>query len=158
MTPYFVDTSALLKRYVLEEGSAVIDDLIRDAGALHISQVAAVELLSSLKRLEAVDRVLAPDLYADLVQAFWSDVEVGALSVLEVTSEAVRRAGELLEERYLSPIDALQVAMATSLQPDRGSVIFVSSDAKLNTVVRSLGLDVLDPAAPETPLQSRQRP
>lgn len=143
---YFLDTSALLKRYVPEEGSGIVDDLLRSAGTLYISQVAAVELLSNLKRLQAVSHILPSDVYADLVRAFWSEVEVGTLSVLEVTSDAVEKAGELIEAGYLTPIDALQVAMALS-QRDLPSMTFVSADTKLNSVARSLGLDVLDPAA-----------
>lgn len=135
---------------MLEDGSGVVDDLIRDEGIVHLSQVTIIELLSTLKRLEAVERVIAPELFADLVLSFWNDVEVGALSVVDVTSEAVGMAGELLEKLYLTPIDALQVATAMLLQREFGGITFVCADAKLNAAVRSVGLQALDPLSQET--------
>lgn len=142
MSFYFVDTSALFKRYIKEPGSEVIDGLARSAGTLYISQVAVVELLSNLKRLEAVERVLAPASLVELLRAFWSDVETGALTVVPITSAAVRLTGEILEARYLTPLDALQIAVAASLT---GEVVFVSADTRLNAAADSYGLETMDP-------------
>ncbi len=142
MSRFFVDTSALFKRYIMEPGSEAIDGLARSAGTLYISQAAVVELLSNFKRLEAVERVLTAPILAELIRAFWTDVETGTLTVVPITSAALRLAGEMLEARYLTPLDALQVAVAASLA---GEVIFVSADARLNAAAESLGLVLMDP-------------
>lgn len=145
MRRFFVDTSALFKRYIKETGSAAMDALVVEAGATYISLLAVAELLSNLKRLESVDQVLSSDLRSKAVKAFWSDIEAGVLVTTEVTSAMIHRAGDILESCYLTPIDVLQIAAASVLQETYGEIAFVSSDARLNATAVSLGLDVLDP-------------
>ena len=46
----FVDSSAFAKRYVLEEGSDIIDELLQKAERLALSTILVPEIISGLNR------------------------------------------------------------------------------------------------------------
>jgi len=48
---YYFDTSALLKRYIKESGSEVIDDTIDKAHEILVSALTHIEAISALRRL-----------------------------------------------------------------------------------------------------------
>lgn len=50
MTVYFLDSSALLKRYITETGSTWINSLIKAGHMIVISQIAPIELMSGISR------------------------------------------------------------------------------------------------------------
>jgi predicted nucleic acid-binding protein len=143
---YFIDTSALLKRYVDEPGSDVVESLFAPNAPCHISSVTILEILSNLKRLCTVDKVLSDSDFVQASDAFRLDVVDRRLEVASAEAKIVYAASEMLRTRYLTPIDALQIATALSLGP---GTVFVSADRKLNEVVRSEGMQVLDPCTPD---------
>jgi len=62
--PFFLDTSALFKRYQVENGTEVVNQLLeKGAGDLFISSLTIVEITSNLKRLCAIDKVTNEDQY-----------------------------------------------------------------------------------------------
>ena len=64
--PFFLDTSALFKRYQLEKGTEVVNKLLeKSAGNLFISALTVVEITSNLKRICAVDKVTTEEQYQD---------------------------------------------------------------------------------------------
>jgi uncharacterized protein len=143
---YFIDTSALFKRYVPERGSELVDSLFAENAPCHISAMTVLELLSNLQRLTSIDKVLPALVFAQITTAFRLDVADGTLEVAGATAARVSAASEILISRYITPIDALQIATARSLGPE---TVFVSSDRKLNDLVRDQGMQVLDPCYPE---------
>ncbi|MDP2872932.1 MAG: type II toxin-antitoxin system VapC family toxin [Bacillota bacterium] len=143
---YFIDTSALFKRYVQEPGSDVVESLFVRSAPCHISAVTTLELLSNLQRLRTVDRALSDLDFSEAWNAFFLDVADRLVEVAGATAGRVSAASEMLITRYLTPIDALQIATARSLGPE---TVFVSSDRKLNELVRDQGMRVLDPCHPE---------
>ena len=50
MNNYFIDTSALFKRYIPEAGTDILDDIFKDIGTFYISDVTIIEVISNLKR------------------------------------------------------------------------------------------------------------
>ena len=52
----FMDTSVLIKRYFLEDGSGKVDKLFESANQIIVSPVTAIEARSILRRLLAEKR------------------------------------------------------------------------------------------------------
>ena len=60
--PFFIDTSALFKRYQPEKGTATVTRILEDhSEPLYISSITIVEMISNLKRLFEVDRITTED-------------------------------------------------------------------------------------------------
>ena len=86
MNNYFIDTSALFKRYISEPGTEKIDTLFEGEGLLIISHLTMVEFISNLKRLLDVDKVLDNDLFNAIKSVFLNDIADGIIKVEAVTS------------------------------------------------------------------------
>jgi len=143
---YFVDTSSLFKRYLPGRGSEQMDALFREDAEVFISTLSVIEFLSNLQRLRSVDNAVTDAQFAEVWSAFSLDVATGRIQTLAVSAEVIDRATQLLLPRYVTPIDALQVAAAMSLGPE---TVVVSSDRQLNQLVTGLGVWHMDPSREE---------
>jgi hypothetical protein len=139
---HFLDTSAFIKRYLNETGSDVVDSLFEEEGERYVSGLCLLETHSNIQRLHAVDDLLTAEQVRMLHAAVASDIEAGRVTVVNATAADIEEAARMLTRRYLTAVDALQVAIAKGLGPE---VVFVSSDLKLNRVASEQGLTVLDP-------------
>lgn len=54
---YFVDTSALFKRYIPEQGSDFIDRIFSKETSIFISTVTLCEVISNIRRLVDIDNL-----------------------------------------------------------------------------------------------------
>ncbi len=145
MKVFFLDTSALLKRYLKESGTEAVDALFEEEGERYVSSLGLLEIFSILQRLHAVVRLLSTEDYVRLRAAVLSDIDTGRVTVANAAPADIQAAAQVLSRRYLTAVDALQIALAGGLGP---SGIFVSSDAKLNRSATEEGLQVLDPTRP----------
>ena len=129
----YVDSSALLKRYVDEPDSDLADSLLGSDPTLLTARHTIVEVRRNLARL-----LDSRDLAAARA-AFASDVEVLSLVELdEVTCEAAATVAEVTGVRTL---DALHLAAA---QRVGGPVVpFLTFDARQAQAARALGLTVV---------------
>ncbi|MDP2859451.1 MAG: type II toxin-antitoxin system VapC family toxin [Bacillota bacterium] len=143
MTTYLVDTSALFKLYLPERGSERMESLFFENAEVLISTLTMVEFLSNLQRLHLLDKGLDDNQFSEVWSAFSLDLATGRIQALGVSSEVIDEAIQLLLTRYVTPVDALQVAAAKSLGAE---ATVVSSDRKLNQLVTTLGLRFLDPS------------
>ena len=133
----FLDTSAFAKRHVLEEGSDNVVALCRQADNLIVSVICLPELMSTLSRLvrekklaKADYQKLKADAMADLV-----DVDI-----CQITPAILASVVSLLESHPLRAMDALQVACALAVAPDR----FVSADYRQLAAARKAGLNIVN--------------
>ena len=133
----FLDTSAFAKRYVLEEGADNVVALCRQADNLNVSVICLPELMSTFSRLvrekklaKADYQKLKADAMADLV-----DVDI-----CQITPAILASVVSLLESHPLRAMDALQVACALAVAPDR----FVSADYRQLAAARKAGLNIVD--------------
>jgi len=148
VTTYFVDTSALFKRYLPERGSERMESLFRESAEVFISTLTVIEFLSNLQRLHSVDRAIDDSQFNEAWAAFSLDLATGRIQALAVSAEVVEEGIRLLLTRYITPVDALQVGTARALGAE---AITVSSDRGLNQLVAELGMRFLDPAQEEPP-------
>lgn len=140
---YFLDTSALFKRYVQEEGSETVDVLFKEKeDVLFISSVAICEVISNLRRLVDVDRLISEKEFDLIKAAFLGDIADGLLELTQLTTNILLESLEITSNRYVTPLDAIQLATALSL-PEKP--VFVCADKKLLRIAKDYGLRVLNP-------------
>jgi len=74
MTPYYLDTSALIKHYVAESGSAWLDSVVFQADDVLIltSRVTMIEVWSALARRRR-EASISPQHHVDALDAFHED-------------------------------------------------------------------------------------
>lgn len=139
---YYVDTSALVKRYHTESGSERVDHLFSDPTASFLAaNIALTEITSALDRKvqenlltrDALNTVLAA-IARDLLEDFW---------LIEIERAHILRSQELILRHHLRALDALHLSVLLSLQ-DLAPVL-VSADQKLLEAARLERFTVLDP-------------
>jgi hypothetical protein len=150
MAVYFVDSSALVKRYINETGSTWVVGLFDPAlnNDVLIAAITGVEIIAAITRRARGGSISATDATAACNQ-FRSDLQ-SEYQVVDITENIINSAMALAETLGLRGYDALQLAagrqinalcIASSLPP----VIFVSADNELNTAAASEGLLIENP-------------
>ena len=130
----YVDSSALLKRYVDEPDSDVAEALLTGEDSLLTARHTIVEVRRSLARL------LSGQELARARSTFVDDLEALSLIELdEVTCEAAASVAELTGARTL---DALHLAAARRVGGP-AAVPFLTFDVRQAQAARALGLTVL---------------
>lgn len=140
---FFLDTSALFKRYTDEPGTDIVNKVFEEKATRFISQLTITEVASNLKRLEEIDGLISDAEFKQFLKVFLGDIAGGSIYTLEVTPQVILTSVDLCSEQYLTPIDALQLATALSIKS--GGLVFICSDHKLLKVAELHGLQVLNP-------------
>jgi uncharacterized protein len=145
VTAYFVDSSALVKRYVPETGSAWIRALsaLQESNLLFITRITWVEVLSALARRER-EGTLTPSDRALIIQRFRFDLN-NQYQIIEFDAKLAETAGQLVGQYPLRAYDAVQLASVLKIQPAFSTeqsipLIFLTSDDRLSTIAQALGL------------------
>ena len=133
----FLDTSAFAKRYVLEEGSDNIVSLCQQADSLIVSVICLPELISTFSRLVREKKLAKAD-YQKLKADVMTDLV--DVDICQITPAILASVVSLLESHPLRAMDALQVACALAVAPDR----FVSADYRQLAAARKAGLNIVD--------------
>ena len=149
MVVYYLDTSAILKRYKTEKGTDVVDKLYAsDEAFLVTSHFSCLEVESVAAKAHkghipgyALDQLG----YAILLSAFASDLG-DRLYVVPVASGLVNEAIEAARSHAVRAPDAIHVASASAVKKSVSEdFVFVSSDRELLSAARVSGLMTLDP-------------
>ena len=147
MAILFLDTSAVVKRYVMEEGSEVVQHLMSpEAGHdLYISHVTVVETIAAVARRGRSGDLSEGEVEATIGQ-FQRDLP-RLYDVIRVAEGVIQRAAGLARTRALRGYDAIQLASALSVREilQMEAVTFVCSDDALNAAAQSEGLTVINP-------------
>jgi len=148
---YFLDTSALVKRYVREIGSDWILSITDPAtdNDLTISQITWVEVHSAFAR-RLRDRSLSAQRFDLIVQKVREDFE-NEYRVIDVDRTLIETATELVMQHPLRAYDSVQLGSAlrfqstTLLSQPETQLIFVSADNRLLDIAQSEGLATDNP-------------
>lgn len=152
MAVYFLETSALVKRYVQETGTVWIQGLAASAADndFYIAQIAGVETISAVT-LRARRGNTTPQDAAVAIADFRRDFRQAYFAV-QATSAIIASAMDLAERHGLRGYDAVQ--LATALQTQARSIalalpgiIFLCADNDLNAAATAEGLPVDNPNA-----------
>jgi uncharacterized protein len=131
MTTY-VDTSALLKRYVDEADSDRAVDLLVSDPALVTARHTVVEVRRNLARLlRATDAAAARAAFADDLQA---------LSIIELDAATCELAATIAEQTGVRTLDAMHLGAATRLGT---ALTFLTFDVRQAVAARALGFSVV---------------
>jgi predicted nucleic acid-binding protein len=142
--PFFIDTSALFKRYQPEHGTELVCQILEEADRLlYISSVTLIVVISNLKRLFEIDKITTEEQFQQQRFFFYQDINALGITILDVTPEDIIRAESLILKRYMKPVDSIQLAIALNLQ--RNDITFVSSDQRLCKIASDEGLTAITP-------------
>lgn len=150
MATIYIDTSALVKRYVAEVGSAWVRRMVARP-VQHVIYTAAlteVEVRSALQRLVRegrLDTAQAQRLTQRVLQHFTRRYQL-----IRITRPVVAEAGRLVEGYPLRAYDAVQLACALTVRRSmhrRGmpSPLFVTADTTLLAAAQAEGFAVDNP-------------
>ncbi|GBF80925.1 type II toxin-antitoxin system VapC family toxin [Aphanothece sacrum] len=150
MTLYFLDSSALVKRYISETGSAWVLGLFDPTlnNEIFIAAIAKVEIVAAVTRRSRIGSISFTDATA-ISHQFRKDSHKD-YQVIEIT-ESIINSGMTLAETYgLRGYDAIQLAVGCAvntlcLASGLPSITFVSADNELNVAVVSEGLLIENP-------------
>jgi predicted nucleic acid-binding protein len=147
---YFVDSSALVKRYVREDGTGWVRRLTRRSSStvIYIARITAVELTSAVARRRK-GRTLPSKKASSILRRFRQHL-AGRYTIVEITPALFNEAMRLANTHALRAYDAVQLAAALEInqkEQDAGfaPVTMVSADLPLNTAALLEGLAVDDP-------------
>jgi predicted nucleic acid-binding protein len=152
VTVYFFDSSAIVKRYVRETGTAWvinITDLTMD-NRIYVARITGVEVVSAITRQGRGGGLSITDA-ASAIEQFRYDF-VNEYRVIEISQALIDRAMSLAETHALRGYDAVQLAAALEVNTRRLAfempvLTLVSADVALNAVATVEGLPVQDPNA-----------
>lgn len=140
---FYLDTSAIVKRYHNELGTEVVDRLFDSRAILATSFYSVLEFsvaFSAKKKrgeikAEALNFVFAR-IFEDLHSRFW---------LIEVDNKIIAESVKLATKYILSSGDLLQLQSALELRELAGDLIFICADADLCKAAEKEGLKAINP-------------
>ncbi len=150
MALFYLDTSAIIKRYRHEQSTDVIDELfLRQAQAANIrffsSFLIVIEVTSAILRL-AKGRHLFEDAAAQVLVNFRADI-TERIHVWPLDETITHAAVHVVEQHRLKSGDAIHLATALAISrtiPGE-TVVVVASDTQLIAAAGASGLEALNP-------------
>ena len=136
----YLDTSFLVKGYITEEGSTVVENHIRDLDVtLCVSQLTDVEMAATLpKHLSRADA-------ASAFATYKGDRDIGVYLELAISAPIWKLAADLSLQQvgtfFLGSLDALHLATALY----HGATHMASFDRRLMKAATEAGLQVIPP-------------
>lgn len=141
---YFLDTSALVKCYIEEPGSAKIQECIDRAKVIAVSRLAYPETLSALIRRRSSLRNCSDNQFTRLVESFRRDWN--HFTVLGMNDETLHHIDRIIEAHRLRGADSIHLSTALSFQKvTKTPLLFVASDIELLRAATAERLMTLDP-------------
>lgn len=136
----YLDTSALLKRYIMEPGSAAFEDFFAENAPFHSSRLTLVEARSALARRRRVGQITRK-LESDAFEELRSDLQDGALVLHALADSHATHALQILTKSpkvALRTLDALHLSVAQEI----GATIFATSDRNQGEAARQIGFEL----------------
>jgi uncharacterized protein len=150
MADYFLDSSALVKRYIHEIGSAWVGSFFDPSASneVFVAAITSVEIIAAISRRARGGTITAADaaLACSQFRADW----LCDYQVIEVNEVLLQQALALAETHGLRGYDAVQLAAGTQVNrlcvsSGLAPIVFCSADNDLNAAAVREGLVVDDP-------------
>ena len=143
---YFLDTSALVKRYIEEPGSDNVQTCFDSAKVIAVSRLAYPETLSAIVRRKPSLRDCTDDDFHQLVENFRRDWN--HFMVLGMNHETLHHVERVIETYRLRGADSIHLSAALWLHTvTKSPVVFVTSDNELLSAASAERLMIFNPAA-----------
>ena len=150
MAVFFFDSSALVKCYVIETGTAWVRALVdpTSANEIYILRLTEIEVVSAIIRRERAGS-LPPGTAPVMISKLRADVAKEFVP-LELSRALLATASALCEKHGLRAYDAVQLAGALEFNKTRTTlalppITLTSADRELNAAAAAEGLTVDDP-------------
>ncbi len=158
MAVYYLETSALVKRYKTELGSELVSELFEGKSPSEIfitSQFTLVEIEATLARaLKA--RLLKSKAYQAILGLLSVDL-VETVVIQPISGALIQDAARLARAYALRASDAVHVATILRIsRTELATVIPFTSDDELLHVMKAEGLESLDPRQTDAPSKLRR--
>jgi uncharacterized protein len=136
----YIDTSALVKRYLNEDGTEAVMSLCLEAEALAISEVGYAETLAAFYR-KSREGVIDAKALRKAIQEFKSEWET--MATVSVGGPVNQRVEALIATHGLRGFDAIHLASAVVLK-DQGikDLVFLAADQRLVGAAKAERLQV----------------
>lgn len=137
MADYFLESSALIKRYKIEPGTDIVNSLFIPTHRLFYLNLAAFEVRKVFCRLYRYpmnqDRPVSRKEYERLLAFF--DQDLIAMHCLDLDDRMLRKIDAILDKVWLKSIfDLAQLSAFLTAQEQYPDLIFVCSDVRSNLV------------------------
>lgn len=150
MAAFFSDSNAIVKRYVNETGSNVVENLadVKNGNVILLARITQVEIAASIARRLKGKSIATADAQKALA-AFQHDLTNSYFTV-EITLLLSSRAMTLATNHAMRGYDAVQLAAALEANDERvanqlSPLTQVSADNELNLAARVEGLSIENP-------------
>ena len=148
MNIYYLDASALVKRYVNETGSNWIRSLLERQPLLFSSRMVIIEVISAFARRKREGSLSSAE-FTTARNALRSDC-LNEYHIIPPSMEIIDLASELLAIYPLRAYDAVHLATALTAQQflvtrAYPALTFLAADNRLNSAASSAGLTIDNP-------------
>ena len=150
MAHYYLDSSALVKRYVAETGSGRVNTLfaVGSGHTIYTVRLSGAEVVAALSLRARAGTLPSANAQTAIMQ-FKSEFQ-GGYQIIEVNRHLVETAMALAERHGLRGYDAVQLASAVEVQIRRiahnlSEPVFVCADNQLNSAALAEGLTIENP-------------
>jgi len=149
MPRYFFDTSALVKHYHTELGSPKVDLILGESGSDYsIARLTLAEVTSVFAKKVRTGEIPEAD-FDRLCLRFYADVRNRTVTPVRILNAHFESASDLIarhgKTRQISTLDALQLAVALSIQQPASIDHLVCADQRLCDIALLEGLAVVNP-------------
>ena len=136
----YLDTSALVKRYVSELGSPEVSSAIQSASVIGSGLIARAEMVAALAKLRRMGVLSSEDAQHYLLR-FYGDWQ--GMVKIGLSDAVVIHAGELAWDYGLRGYDAVHLASALAWRDAMGEPVTMAAfDKRLWQAAQDAGLDV----------------
>lgn len=136
----FFDTSALIKKYIIENGTDRVDELLNKADLIYVSTITEIETYSAFKRL-LIEKAINENDYKVLKNEFRIDYQyythVGFDEFISINSKL------MIDKYQLKTLDSIQLGTALLLKNEID--FFVVCDDKIIKSGKKEGLKIINP-------------
>jgi len=144
---YFFDSSALVKRYAQETGSAWVETMA-SRHYVFLARITQVEMIAAFERRKRIG-TLSTAQVSLAIATFRTHLST-EYAMIDISRSLISQAADLAEIHGLRAYDAVQLAAALQLQSERNAarmpgLIFISADRTLNAAAMAESLIVEDP-------------
>lgn len=155
MAIFFFDTSALVKRYALEDGRLWVQSVTDPAAAnrIYVARITGAEVIAAIRLKERERQITAADA-AKVIADFRHDF-ANQYQIIEITDAVITRAMSLIETHVLKGYDGVQLAAAVEINnlimaigmPAAGvpALTLIAADKQVNKAALAEGLTVENP-------------
>lgn len=150
----YIDSSALVKRYVQEHGSIAVASRFDSREEIYTSILSFAEVHAAIGR-KYRERELSAKEKEKLIEEFSNDW-LFSLNILELTTQTMSALPDLCEQYFLKASDAIHLSSALWLKDtvlartksrDTGNIVeFGVCDLRLAGAARKRGFQIFDPS------------